>query len=338
MVTADHDLMEQELSEPELTELELSEQEHTDQEPIEHTVAAADAGTRIDVFVTRLDEELTRARVQKLIEQGEININGAPVKPNYKVREGDCVSIQLPEPEKLEVKAENIPLDIVYEDKDLLVINKPQGMVVHPALGNYTGTLVNALLWHCDDLSGINGVIRPGIVHRIDKDTSGLLVVAKNDKAHLSLAEQIKEHSVSRKYIALVHGIIQESKGLVDAPIGRDPRDRKRMAVVTKNSKEAVTRYVVSERFQDYTLTECSLETGRTHQIRVHMAYAGHPVAGDPLYGPRKNPLGLNGQALHAYLLGFKHPSTGEYIEFKAELPAYYERLLGELREKSRLL
>ncbi|HWI55100.1 MAG TPA: RluA family pseudouridine synthase [Desulfobacteria bacterium] len=299
---------------------------------MEHNVLPEEAGTRIDVFVTRLDEQLTRARVQKLVEQGEITVNGLAVKSNYKVREGDSVLIQLPEPEPLEVKAEDIPLDIVYEDRDLLVVNKSQGMVVHPAAGNYSGTLVNALLYHCEDLSGINGVIRPGIVHRIDKDTSGLLVVAKNDKAHLSLAEQIKEHTVSRKYIALVHGIVQESKGKVDAPLARDPRERKRMAVVTKNSKHAVTRYVVLERFEDYTLVECSLETGRTHQIRVHMAYVGHPVAGDPLYGPRKNPLGLSGQALHAFLLGFVHPSTGEQMQFNADLPLYFQNLLEELR------
>lgn len=324
-------------TETDLSELDLTEQvpilpDLTDQDLIEHIVLSEEAGTRIDVFVTRLDEQLTRARVQKLVEQGEITVNGLPVKSNYKVREGDSVLIQMPEPEILEVKAEDIPLDIIYEDRDLLVVNKPQGMVVHPAAGNYSGTLVNALLYHCDDLSGINGVIRPGIVHRIDKDTSGLLVVAKNDKAHLSLAQQIKEHSVSRKYIALVHGVVQESKGKVDAPIARDPRERKRMAVVTKNSKSAVTRYVVLERFSDYTLVECSLETGRTHQIRVHMTYIGHPVAGDPLYGPRKNPLGLSGQALHAFLLQFRHPSTGEQMQFNAELPLHFQNLLDELR------
>lgn len=300
---------------------------------LEYTVEQEETGIRIDVLVAGLDEELTRARVQKLIEQGEVNVNNGPVKANYKVREGDFVVVRFPEPENLEIRAENIPLDIIYEDSDLLVINKPQGMVVHPAAGNYSGTLVNALLAHCHDLSGINGVIRPGIVHRIDKDTSGLLVVAKNDKAHLSLAEQIKEHTVARKYIALVHGNISEPRGVVDAPIGRCPRDRKKMAVVTRNSKNAVTRYVVMERFGDYTLAECSLETGRTHQIRVHMTYIGHPVVGDPVYGPRKNPLNLDGQALHACLLGFDHPSTGKYMEFKADLPPYFDKLLTELRE-----
>lgn len=300
---------------------------------LEYTVEQEETGTRIDVLVAGLDEELTRARVQKLIEQGEVTVNDGPVKANYKVREGDVVVVRFPEPENVEIRPENIPLNIVYEDSDLLVINKPQGMVVHPAAGNYSGTLVNALLGHCKDLSGINGVIRPGIVHRIDKDTSGLLVVAKNDKAHLSLAEQIKEHIVARKYIALVHGNIPEPRGVVDAPIGRDPRDRKKMAVITRNSKNAVTRYVVMERFGDYTLVECALETGRTHQIRVHMTYLGHPVAGDPVYGPRKNPLNLDGQALHAFLLGFDHPSTGKYMEFKADLPPYFETLLKELRE-----
>lgn len=300
---------------------------------LEYIVAQEETGIRIDVLVAGLDEELTRARVQKLIEQGEVTVNNGPVKANYKVREGDSVAVRFPEPENVEIRPENILLDIIYEDSDLLVINKPQGMVVHPAAGNYSGTLVNALLGHCKDLSGINGVIRPGIVHRIDKDTSGLLVVAKNDKAHLSLAEQIKEHTVARKYIALVHGNIPEPRGVVDAPIGRDPRDRKKMAVVTRNAKNAVTRYVVMERFGDYTQVECALETGRTHQIRVHMTYIGHPVAGDPVYGPRKNPLNLDGQALHAYLLGFNHPSTGEYLEFKADLPPYFDKLLTELRE-----
>lgn len=299
----------------------------------EHVVTTEETGIRLDVLVAGLDEEFTRARVQKLIEQGEVTVNQSPAKSNYKVREGDKISFSVPEPEKLEINPEAIPLDIVYEDGDLLVINKPQGMVVHPAAGNYSGTLVNALLEHCNDLSGINGVVRPGIVHRIDKDTSGLLVVAKNDRAHLSLAEQIKEHSVSRKYMAVVHGVVNEPKGVVDAPIGRDPRDRKKMAVVSRNSKNAVTHYSVVERFQGYTLLECCLETGRTHQIRVHMAYVGHPVAGDPLYGPRKNPLDLQGQALHAYILGFRHPVSGEFMEFKAELPPYFEEILIKLRE-----
>lgn len=301
---------------------------------LEYMVSDEQAGTRLDVVVSILDPDLTRSRVQKLISEGKVRVHGKAAKSNYKVRTGDRVEVEIPPLEALELRPEEIPLDIVYEDRDILVINKPQGMVVHPAAGNYSGTLVNALLEHCEDLSGINGVIRPGIVHRIDKDTSGLLVVAKNDKAHLGLAEQIKEHHVARKYIALVHGNVVEPKGVVEAPIGRDPKDRKKMAVVTRNSKHAVTRYAVIERFGNYTLIECALETGRTHQIRVHMAYIGHPVAGDPVYGPRKNPLGLKGQALHAFLLDLVHPTTGEDMEFKVGLPNYFEELLEELRGK----
>ena len=299
---------------------------------LEYIVSNEQAGTRLDVMVSILDPDLTRSRVQKLISEGKVRVDEKPAKSNYKVRAGDRVEVEIPPPEALELRPEKIPLDIVYEDRDILVVNKPQGMVVHPAAGNYSGTLVNALLEHCDDLSGINGVIRPGIVHRIDKDTSGLLVVAKNDKAHLNLAGQIKEHDAARKYMALVHGNVAEPRGVVEAPIGRDPKDRKKMAVVTRNSKHAVTRYVVVERFQNYTLVECSLETGRTHQIRVHMAYIGHPVAGDPVYGPRKNTLRLKGQALHAFLLRLVHPNTGEEMEFKVGLPPYFEELLKTLR------
>ena len=300
----------------------------------EYTVVAEETGTRLDVFIGQINTELTRTRAQKLILEGGVKVNGMPSKSNYKVRVEDTVTIEIPTPDVLEVTPEAIPLDIVYEDCDLLVINKPQGMVVHPAAGNYSGTLVNALLEHCDDLSGINGVIRPGIVHRIDKDTSGLLVVAKNDRSHLSLAKQIKEHTAERQYIALVRGNVVEQKGVIDAPIGRDPRDRKKMAVITKNSKSAVTRYRVIERFSDYTLVECTLETGRTHQIRVHMAYLGYPVAGDPRYGPRKNPLGLPGQALHAFSLKFTHPSSGELLVFEAELPTVFKELLENLRQQ----
>ena len=299
---------------------------------LEYCVPGEKAGTRLDILIGQLDNELTRSRVQKLIAGQAVQVNGHPCKANYKVREGDLIFVEFPEPEQLEVRAEDIPLDIVYEDSDLLVINKPQGMVVHPAAGNYSGTLVNALLDHCHDLSGINGVIRPGIVHRIDKDTSGLLMVAKNDKAHLDLARQIKEHTASRRYIALVHGNIAEPGGVVDAPIGRDPKDRKRMAVITRNSKLAVTRYKVMERFGEFTLVECALETGRTHQIRVHMAFLGHPVAGDQVYGPRKNPLGLKGQALHAFALQFTHPSGGQPMEFTVDLPPYFKELINKLR------
>ncbi|MBR5015272.1 MAG: RluA family pseudouridine synthase, partial [Clostridia bacterium] len=238
----------------------------------------------------------------------------------------------VPEPTEIEAKPQDIPLDIFYEDDDLLVVNKPKGMVVHPAAGNPDGTLVNALLFHCKgSLSGINGEIRPGIVHRIDKDTSGLLVVAKNDATHQKLAEQIKEHSFTRCYKAVVHGNIKDDEGTIDAPIGRSPKDRKKMAVTDKNSREAVTHFKVLERFKDYTYIECKLETGRTHQIRVHMAYRGNPVAGDTLYGPKNTPKDLNGQCLHAYKLGFVHPKTGEYLEFEAPLPEYFEKFLKKV-------
>ncbi|PKM45555.1 MAG: RNA pseudouridine synthase [Firmicutes bacterium HGW-Firmicutes-8] len=299
---------------------------------LKHTVTEQQAGTRLDILLSSLDAELSRSRVQKLVAETAATVNGSPAKSNYKVKEGDLVLVEARDPEPTVVAAEKIPLDIIYEDSDLLVVNKPPGMVVHPAAGNYTGTLVNALLDHCKDLSGINGVIRPGIVHRIDKDTSGLLLVAKNDKAHLSLAEQLKEHTVSRKYLALVHGNIAEPKGIIDAPIGRDPRDRKKNAVITRNSKSAVTEYRVIERFGEYTLIECCLRTGRTHQIRIHMAYLGHPVAGDPVYGPKKNPLKLGGQALHAFSIGFTHPATGEFMGFSVDLPPYFKELLDKLK------
>ncbi len=274
----------------------------------------------------------SRSFVQTIIAEGRVRINGSPKKANYKLREGDKVEAEIPAPQVLDVAPELIPLDIVYEDQDVLVVNKPQGMVVHPAPGAWHGTLVNALLYHCRDLSGINGVLRPGIVHRIDKDTSGLLVVAKNDEAHRGLAEQIKAHTVARRYRALVHGLINEPSGTVDAPIGRDPSERKRMAVTFEHSKRAVTHYQVLERFSEYTYLEARLETGRTHQIRVHMAYLGHPVVGDPLYGPKRSSFNLEGQVLHAIHLGFKHPRTGLYLEFEAPLPHYFEQVLKQLR------
>lgn len=289
-------------------------------------------GVRLDIGVTELIGK-TRSYVQTLISDGMVEVNGAVKKANYKIRPGDKVKVVIPPPKELLVEAENIPLDIVYEDEDVLVVNKPQGMVVHPAPGSWTGTLVNALLYHCRNLSGINGVLRPGIVHRIDKDTSGLLVVAKNDQAHQGLAAQIKEHSMARKYIALVHGVVLESTGTIDAPIGRDTADRKKMAVTFHNSKTAVTHYHVLERFHDFTYLRAKLETGRTHQIRVHMAYLKHPVLGDPLYGPRRNPFGLEGQMLHAEHLGFVHPQTGEWLEFTVEPPEIFTKLLEELRK-----
>ncbi|AGL02608.1 RluA family pseudouridine synthase [Desulfoscipio gibsoniae] len=285
-----------------------------------YQVDAGDAGVRLDVFVAFKEEQLSRSFVQKLIGDGAVTVNQEAVRANYRLKEGDTVAVVVPPPVELKVCPEPIPLDIFYEDKDIIVVNKPRGMVVHPAEGNYSGTLVNALLHHCQDLSGINGVLRPGIVHRIDKDTSGLLMVAKNDLAHEHLAGQLKEHTVRRGYLALVHGVLTSDLGVVDAPIGRHPRERQKMAVTNRNGKAAVTHYRVLNRAGNYTLLQLRLETGRTHQIRVHMAYIGYPLVGDTKYGPNKSHL-LDGQFLHAYLLGFVHPRSGEYLEFTAPLP-----------------
>jgi len=272
-----------------------------------------------------LIDSLSRSFIQKMMKEEKVLVNGKPVKANYRLKTEDEICFELPEAVEPDIEPENIPLDILYEDADVLVVNKPKGMVVHPAAGNYDGTLVNALLYHCgDSLSGINGVIRPGIVHRIDKDTSGLLIVAKNDTAHRHLAEQIKAHSFTREYRAVVYGKIRED-GTVDAPIARHPQDRKRMAVQnTPNARNAVTHYFVTKNFTGFTQLRLRLETGRTHQIRVHMAYIGHPVAGDPVYGPKKGITQLHGQCLHAGLIGFIHPRTGEYMEFEAPLPPYF--------------
>ena len=290
------------------------------------------AGSRLDKAITMLCPELSRNSAQQLIESGNILVNGTVCNKKYSVSEGDVVSIELPEPTNLSVEPENIPLDIVYEDEHLLVVNKPKGMVVHPAAGNYNGTLVNALLYHCgDSLSGINGVIRPGIVHRIDKDTSGLLVVAKNDAAHKGLAEQIKEHSFTRVYNTVVVGNIKDDFGTIDAPIGRHPKDRKKQAVIDKNSKNAVTHFEVLERYNGFTFLKVKLETGRTHQIRVHMAYRGTPVAGDVVYGNPKKTYGLQGQCLNASTIGFIHPITGEYLEFTTDLPDYFKDFLRRI-------
>lgn len=297
----------------------------------EQTIGAENAGQRLDVYVAQLCPEMTRNWVQKLVEMGSILVDSQQVKASFKLKPGHKVQISIPEPEPVAILPEAIPLDVVYEDQDVVVVNKPQGMVVHPSTGNYSGTLVNALLYHCHDLSGINGMMRPGIVHRIDKDTSGLLMVAKNDMAHAKLAEQIKDRQVTRKYLALVHGNLPEPKGMIDAPIGRDTKDRQKMAVVHHNSKPARTHYIVLHRYGEYTLVECKLETGRTHQIRVHMAYLGHPVVGDPKYGPRKPHLTDKGQFLHAAVLGFEHPRTGEYIEFQSPLPADMQQILDTL-------
>lgn len=293
-------------------------------------------GQRLDKFLSERLEELTRTAAEKLAISGEVCKSGVALSKSYKVRAGDCIAVTIPAPVEAEVLPEAIPLDIVYEDADLLVVNKPKGMIVHPGAGNPSGTLVNALLAHCgDSLSGIGGVIRPGIVHRIDKDTSGLLIVAKNDFAHVRLAEQIKAHSFTREYEAVVYGNVKQDKGVIDAPIGRHPTDRKKMAVTEKNSRSALTRFEVIARYQGFTHIRLILETGRTHQIRVHMAYLGHPVAGDERYGPKKGIRELHGQCLHAKKIGFRHPRTGEWLDFDSELPPYFQSFLEKLRRIS---
>ncbi|HJB90210.1 MAG TPA: RluA family pseudouridine synthase [Candidatus Eisenbergiella merdigallinarum] len=285
---------------------------------------------RIDKCIASLMDSLSRSYIQKMIREGNVAVNGRPVRQNFRVSADDEVSFFLPEAVEPQILPEDIPLDILYEDDDLLVVNKPKGMVVHPAAGHYSHTLVNAVLFHCrGQLSGINGVLRPGIVHRIDKDTTGSVLICKNDAAHRSIARQLKEHSIVRRYRAIVCGSLKEEEGTVDAPIGRDPSDRKKMAINRKNGKEAVTHYRVLQRFSGYTCIECRLETGRTHQIRVHMASLGHPLLGDAVYGPKKSPFSfLEGQTLHAMILGFVHPVTGEYVETCAPLPEYFEHLL----------
>ncbi|HEU5140438.1 MAG TPA: RluA family pseudouridine synthase [Bacillales bacterium] len=297
-------------------------------EKVTRTVKEQDGGQRIDKWLAEGD--WSRAQVQQWIKDGFVQVGGRSVKANYKINFGDTVDIQIPEPEPLEAKPENIPIDVVYEDADVIVVNKPRGMVVHPAPGHASGTLVNALLHHCDDLSGINGVIRPGIVHRIDKDTSGLLMAAKNDAAHESLAGQLKDKTIERIYRAIVHGVVKHDNGVIDAPIGRDIKDRKKMTVTDHNSKSAVTQFTVMERFSNYTYIQCRLQTGRTHQIRVHLKYIGHPLAGDPKYGPAKT-LPLNGQALHAAVLGFTHPKTGKPLRFEVPLPDLIQQTLDRL-------
>ncbi len=289
---------------------------------------------RIDKVLSAYLPDISRTYIQKLITGGLVTINGSAIKANYKVSAGEEVLVDLPEPETLKVEPENIPLDILYEDNDVIVVNKPKNMVVHPAAGHYTGTLVNALLYHCkDSLSGINGIMRPGIVHRIDKDTTGALVVCKNDTAHQLLAEQLKEHSITRRYEAICYHTFQETEGRVEGPIGRHPQERLKMAINYRNGKEAITNYRVLENLNGkYAHIECRLETGRTHQIRVHMSSIHHPLLGDTVYGPAKDSFALEGQTLHAKILGFVHPSTGEYMEFEAPRPDYFEKLLTRLR------
>lgn len=291
-------------------------------------------GLRIDKFLAEQCPDYSRSYIQKLIKDEQVSISGKAVKSNYKITGSEEITIQIPEQIVPDILPEDIPLDILYEDQDLIVVNKPKGMVVHPAAGHYSGTLVNALMYHCkNDLSGINGVMRPGIVHRIDQNTTGSLLVCKNDFAHNFIAEQLKVHSITRKYRAIVHGNIKEDHGTVNAPIGRHPIDRKKMAIEPRNGREAITHYQVLERFGNYTYIECQLETGRTHQIRVHMSSIHHPIVGDDVYGPARCPFpGLQGQTLHAQVLGFIHPRTREYMEFSAPLPAYFEALLQKLR------
>ena len=288
---------------------------------------------RIDRFLGSRLEQVSRSYLQKLVKDGAVLVNGKPVKSSYKVENGDRIRLEIPDAVEPEIEAEPMALDILYEDSDIILINKPKGMVVHPAAGHYSGTLVNGLMAHCkNELSGINGVMRPGIVHRIDMDTTGVLIVCKNDKAHNAIAEQLKVPSITRKYYAIVHGVLKADTGTVNAPIGRHPVDRKKMSINEKNGKEAVTHYRVLQRFRRFTFVECQLETGRTHQIRVHMASIGHPLLGDQVYGPAKVPFsGLQGQTLHAGVLGIIHPSTGEYMEFTAPLPAYFEAILKKL-------
>ena len=297
-----------------------------------HEIEVTAAGWRADKLIAEALPELSRSAVQNLIRDGHVTCDNKIVQKSTKLAPGSVLCVEIPEARPLDVKAENIPLDIVYEDDDLLVVNKPKGMVVHPAAGNYDGTLVNALLYHCgDSLSGINGVMRPGIVHRIDKDTSGLLIVAKNDFAHFSLAEQIKEHSFTREYEAIVFGNLKDDEGTVNAPIGRSQYDRKKMCVTEKNSKHAVTHYRVIARYKGYTHIKCILETGRTHQIRVHMAYIGHPVSGDLVYGVKNEKVDFTGQCLHARKIGFVHPRSGKYLEFTSQLPEYFRNYLEKL-------
>lgn len=287
---------------------------------------------RIDKYMSILIDSLSRSFIQKMMKEEKVLVNGKPVKANYRLKTEDEICFELPEAVEPDIEPENIPLDILYEDADVLVVNKPKGMVVHPAAGHYSGTLVNALMYHCKgSLSGINGCLRPGIVHRIDMDTTGSLIVCKNDIAHASIAAQLKEHSIVRRYRAIVWGVIKDEEGCVDVPIGRHPSDRKKMAAGVRNGKEAVTHYRVLERFRSYTYIECRLETGRTHQIRVHMDSIGHPILGDPVYGNRKCPFQLQGQTLHAMTLGFIHPVTGEYVETTAPLPGYFQHLLDTL-------
>lgn len=292
-----------------------------------------DIGTRIDKYISDQLPDYSRSYIQKLIKEDNLNVNNKPIKSNYKLKQNDIININIPETQELIIEPENIPLDIIYEDEDIILVNKPQGMVVHPAPGHYSNTLVNALMYHCkNNLSKINGNMRPGIVHRIDKDTSGVLIVCKNDSSHIDIARQLKEHTITRKYNAIVYNNIKTEEGIINEPIGRHPVNRKRMAINPVNGKVAITHYRVLERINQYTYVELQLETGRTHQIRVHMTSINHPLLGDPVYGPRNDRFKLKGQVLHARVLGFIHPRTKEYMEFEAPLPNYFIGMLNKLR------
>jgi len=293
----------------------------------------AEVKLRIDKYLSEKMTDFSRSFLQNLLAKELVCVNGKPVKANYKLRLGDEISVQIPPQKEVEIVAEDIPLSILYEDDDVLIVNKPKGMVVHPSAGHESGTLVNAIMYHCkDNLSGINGEIRPGIVHRIDMDTTGSLIVCKNDKAHQNIADQIQVHSINRIYEGIVMGVLKEDEGTIKTLIGRSPSDRKKMAVVKQNGKEAITHYKVLERFRNYTYVQFKLETGRTHQIRVHMAHLHHPLLGDQVYGPAKQPFSLQGQTLHAKIIGFEHPTTKEYVEFEAPLPEYFDDMLRKLR------
>ncbi len=303
-------------------------------ESISVKIDSESSGERVDKILSYALSDYSRSFVQNLFSNGFVSCNGKNVSKSFKPKCGDIICFSVPEPKELSLEPQNIPLDIIYEDNDVLVVNKPRGMVVHPAPGNYDSTLVNALLFHCKgNLSGINGIVRPGIVHRIDKDTSGLLLVAKNDNSHVSLSSQISAHSLDREYRAVIHGHLKEKEGIVNAPIGRSPNDRKKMCVISQNSKNAVTHYKVIEEYKDFSFVALKLETGRTHQIRVHMSYLGHPVAGDFVYGPKNGVSYLNGQCLHAGIIGFIHPTTGEHIRLEAPLPDYFTDFLGRIKK-----
>ena len=294
-----------------------------------YQIGLEEADERLDKWISSVLPKLSRSYIQKCIKENDVLVNLKPQKASYRLKLEDEIVFSVPEAVEPVIEAENIPLSVLYEDEDVLVVDKPKGMVVHPAPGHYSGTLVNAVMYHCrDHLSGINGVMRPGIVHRIDRDTTGSLIICKNDHAHREIAAQLKDHTITRKYRAIVHGVLKKDRGVVDAPVGRDPKERKRMAVNEKTGRHAVTHYLVLQRFQEYTYIECELETGRTHQIRVHMAYIGHPLLGDEVYCHKKEPYHLEGQTLHAMVLGFMHPSTDRYLEVTAPLPAYFEHLL----------